>query len=116
MLEVCKKDQETLQINLNNVLEELDSVVNLEELFSVDNGICSAIDAGTKAMKKEKGRERLFSLICMLHVPTEKRLTAPLALTKFARENEILRNEIGCCGGWSFPLLWCHAKNHLHWG
>ena len=61
MLEVCKKYQETLQINLNNVLEELDSVVNLEELFSVDNGICSEIDAGTKAMKKTR-EEKDFSV------------------------------------------------------
>lgn len=117
MLENCKQDQEKLQLKLNNALEEADAIDNLEELFAVNDGICSAINAAHEALKKEKERtkkkkpmegptievlvenEDVFSLICMLRAPNEKRVLAALALMKFARENEILRNEIRSSGG-----------------
>ena len=43
--------------------------------------------------------EDIFSLICMLRAPNEKRLQAALALMDFAKENEALRNEIRSSGG-----------------
>jgi hypothetical protein len=116
-LDACKKDQERLQLKLNNALEEADAIENLEELFSVNDKICSAIEAGNEALKREKSSSKkkkaiegptidllvenkdVFSLICMLRAPNEKRLAAALALMKFARENEILRNEIRSSGG-----------------
>lgn len=119
MLDVCKKDQERLQLKLSNAVEETDAIGNIEELFAVNDGICSAIDAGKEAMKRVKERtkkkksksmqgptiellvenEDVFSLICMLRAPNEKRLAAALALMVFARDNDMLRNEIRSSGG-----------------
>lgn len=117
MLEACKRDQETLQVKLNNALENADGVENLEQLFSANDELVSAINAGKEALQREKKKkqkqkvlegptiellvenEDVFSLICMLRAPTEKRLSAALALMKFAKENDILRNEIRSSGG-----------------
>jgi hypothetical protein len=117
MLEVCKKDQETLQVKLNNALENADGVENLEQLFSANDALVLAINAGKEPLKREKKKkqkqkvldgptiellvqnEDVFSLICMLRAPTEKRLSAALALMKFAKENDQLRNEIRSSGG-----------------
>jgi hypothetical protein len=43
--------------------------------------------------------EDVFSLICMLRAPNEKKVAAAHALMKFARENVVLRNEIRSSGG-----------------
>ncbi|KAL3922924.1 MAG: hypothetical protein SGILL_001946 [Bacillariaceae sp.] len=116
LLDNCKKDQEKLQVKLSTALEEADAIDNLEELFAVNDGICSAIEAGNDALKKEKAKGRkksmegptievlvqnedIFSLICMLRAPNEKRLQAALALMDFAKDNEMLRNEIRSSGG-----------------
>lgn len=117
MLEVCKKDQEKLQLKLNNALENPDGMQNLEQLFTVNDELLSAVNAGKEALKREKKKkqkqkvldgptiellvqnEDVFSLICMLRAPTEKRLSAALALMRFAKENEALRNEIRSSGG-----------------
>jgi hypothetical protein len=116
LLENCKQDQEKLQVKLSTSLEEADTIDNLEELFGVNDGICMAIEAGKDVLKKEKasmGRktmegptidvlvqnEDVFSLICMLRAPNEKRLQAALALMDFAKENEVLRDEIRSSGG-----------------
>jgi len=117
MLEACKKDQEALQLKLNHALEQSDSIENLEELFGVNDGICTAIELGTSAVKRAKERmkkkkkvegptiellvenEDVFSLICMLRAANEKRLEAAIALMKFARDSDRLRNEIRSSGG-----------------
>jgi hypothetical protein len=117
MLDVCKKDQERLQLKLSNAVEETYAIGNIEVLFAVNDGICSAIDAGKEAMKREKEKSKkkkamegptiellvqnqdVFSLICMLRAPNEKRLAAAVALMTFARDNELLRNEIRSSGG-----------------
>ena len=92
-------------MKLSNALEEADAIDNLEELFAVNDGICSAIEAGNDALKRERTSRRrssmegptidvlvqnedIFSLICMLRAPNEKRLQAALALMDFAKENE----------------------------
>jgi hypothetical protein len=117
LLSICIADQETLKRKLSAALEDGDLVDNLEELFSVNDGICSAIEAGEKYLKtatkkttKKKpvegptiellvDNEDVFSLICMLRAQNEKRLAAALALMKFARESEPLRDEIRSSGG-----------------
>jgi len=117
MLEVCKKDQEKLQVKLNNALENPDGMQNLEQLFTVNDELVSAVNAGKEALKREKKKkqkqkvldgptiellvqnEDVFSLICMLRAPTEKRLSAALALMRFAKDNDALRNEIRSSGG-----------------
>lgn len=118
LLSFCKADQEKLRLKLSNALEEADAIDNLEELFAVNDEICSAIDAGNQALEREKGQskkkkkpmdgptiqllvdnEDIFSLICMLRAPNEKRAAAALALMRFARGNEALRNEIRSSGG-----------------
>lgn len=117
LLDNCKSDQEKLQLKLNNALEEADAIENLEELFAVNDGILKAINAAHDVLKREKQKskkkksmegptiellvenEDVFSLICMLRAPNEKRSAAALALMKFARENEVLRNEIRSSGG-----------------
>eukprot|EP00934_Nitzschia_sp_Nitz4_P002509 Nitzschia sp. Nitz4//scaffold39_size137210//43905//51277//NITZ4_003195-RA/size137210-augustus-gene-0.188-mRNA-1//-1//CDS//3329550371//2499//frame0 len=116
LLETCKKDQEKLQLRLNNALEEAEEVENLEELFAVNDGICSAIDAANEALKQAPKKqapeddegpainvlvenEDVFSLICMLRANNERQTIAALALMRFARENEVLRNEIRSSGG-----------------
>jgi hypothetical protein len=117
LLSICIADQETLKRKLSSALEDGDLVDNLEELFSVNDGICSAIEAGEKVLKtatkettKKKflegptiellvDNEDVFSLICMLRAQNEKRLAAALALMKFARESEPLRDEIRSSGG-----------------
>jgi len=118
LLESCHRDQERLQEKLSAALEEADAIENLEELFRVNDGICSAIETGKDTVKREKelakkkkkkvdgptidllvDNEDVFSLICMLRAPNEKRLQAALALMKFAKENEMLRNEIRSSGG-----------------
>ena len=117
MLEACKKDQEALQLKLNHALEQSDSIENLEELFGVNDGICTAIEVGTAALKRAKEKKKkkkkvegptiellvenedVFSLICMLRAANEKRMEAALALMKFARDSDRLRNEIRSSGG-----------------
>ena len=116
LLECCKKDQEKLQVKLSNALEEADAIDNLEELFGLNDEICTAIEAAKDTLKKhkEKGKKRavegptidvlvenqdVFSLICMLRAPNEKRLQAALALMMFAKENNALSNEIRSSGG-----------------
>ena len=117
LLSICIADQETLKRKLSSALEDGNLVDNLEELFSVNDGICSAIEAGEKLLKtatkkttKKKplegptiellvDNEDVFSLICMLRAQNEKRLAAALALMKFARESEPLRDEIRSSGG-----------------
>lgn len=123
MLDTCKVDQERLQLKLSTALEEAGAIDNVEELFAVNDRLCSAIDAGkvalerstnTTAQRKASPRsnsddgpsiellvenEDVFSLICMLRAPNDKKIAAALALMKFARENEILRNEIRSSGG-----------------
>jgi hypothetical protein len=117
LLECCREEQGKLQLRLSTALEETDPVDNLEELFGLNDSICSAIEAGKNALKREKERakkkkimdgptidllvenEDVFSLICMLRAPDEKRLQSALALMKFAKEDEVLRNEIRSSGG-----------------
>ena len=118
LVEICKADQEKLQRKLSQALEESDVDANLEELFALNDGICSAIEAGEQALKRvaepsssrKKSlegptiellveNEDIFSLICMLRAQNEKRLAAALALMKFARESEPLRDEIRSSGG-----------------
>ncbi len=119
LLEMCKADQEKLQLKLSNALEEADAIENLEELFAVNDEICVAINAGNQALEREKmlskkkkkksmdgpaiqllvENEDIFSLICMLRASNEKRIQAALALMRFARGNESLRNEIRSSGG-----------------
>lgn len=134
LLEKCKADQEKLQRKLSNALEEADAIEDLEELFAVNDGICSAIDAGNEALKREKvvqqkkkkksvegptiellvENEDVFSLICMLRAPNEKRTAAAMALMKFARENETLRNEIRSSGGMHSFLTLFRTKGATH--
>jgi hypothetical protein len=121
MLDTCKKDQEKLQEKLNNALENADGIENLEELFAVNDELVSAIDAGKDVLtrtpkksppKKSKQKiiegptinllvqnEDVFSLICMLRAPSEKKYGAALALMNFAKRNDQLRNEIFSSGG-----------------
>lgn len=116
MLEVCKKHQEKLQVKLNNALENPDGTC-LEKLFTANDELVAALKAGNEALKKERKmkekhnfldgptiellvqNEDVFSLICMLRAPTEKRLYAALALMRFAKNNDALRNEIRSSGG-----------------
>ena len=133
LLEKCKADQEKLQLKLSNALEEADAIEDLEELFAVNDGICTAIDAGNEALKKEKAQQKkkkksvdgptivllvenedVFSLICMLRAPNEKRTAAALALMKFARENATLRNEIRSSGGMHSFLTLFRTKGATH--
>jgi hypothetical protein len=135
MLETCKADQEKLQLMLSNALEHADAIDNLEELFSVNDGICSAIEAGNEAMKRAKVQvkqdrkknssagptigllaenEDIFSLICMLRAPNDKRVEAAFALMKFARENARLRNEIRSSGGMHSFLTLVRTKGSSH--
>ena len=121
LLTVCKKDQEELQQQLNSALEDADFGGNLEELFALNDGIVSAIDAGEKALKNKVPQppqparqkssveepsidllvenEDIFSLICMLRSSDGRKLASALALMKFARDSEPLRNEIRSSGG-----------------
>ena len=117
MLDACKADQEKLQRKLSTALEEADAIENLEELFAVNDTICSAINAGNEALKRTRPKpqknnssegptikvlvenEDIFSLICMLRAPSDKRMESAISLMKFARENETLRNEIRSSGG-----------------
>jgi len=118
LIEYCKKDQENLQGKLSTVLEE-DAIAtdHLEELFGVNDEICAAMEAGKDALKREKERKKLkklvegptielleenkdvFSLICMLRAPNEKRMQAALALMKFAKDDQALSDEIISSGG-----------------
>jgi hypothetical protein len=117
LLDCCKQDQTKLQVRLSTALEEPDPVDNLEELFGLNDAICSAIEAARNALKRDKERTRkkqitdgptigllvenqdVFSLICMLRAPNEKRLQSALALMKFAKEDQALSNEIRSSGG-----------------
>jgi len=118
LLERCKNDQEMLQGKLSEVLEEgTDATGHLMELVSISDEICAAIEAGEGALKREKERMRkntiaegptielleenrdVFSLICMLRAPTEKRMQAALALMKFAKDDQVLTDEIISSGG-----------------
>jgi SPRY domain len=116
LLDQCQKDQQQLQVNLSTALEEADAIDNLEELFAVNDEICTAIEAGKTVLKREKGKgetksfdgptievlvenQDIFSLICMLRVTNEKRLQAALALMTFAKSDPVLSNEIRSSGG-----------------
>jgi uncharacterized membrane protein YbaN (DUF454 family) len=118
LVEYCKEDKEMLQVKLSEVLEEdADTTDKLMELFSISEEICAAIDAGEDALKLERERTKkkkvaegptielleenrdVFSLICMLRAPNEKRMQAALALIKFAKEDQVLRDEIISSGG-----------------
>lgn len=119
LMECCKKDQETLQGKLSEALEE-EAVATahlMEQLISLSDEICAAIEAGEDALKCEKERTKkkkvaegptielleenrdVFSLICMLRAPNEKRMQAALALMKFAKDDQVLRDEIISSGG-----------------
>jgi hypothetical protein len=118
LMECCKQDQETLQGKLSAVLEE-DAIGkdNLEELFGINDEICAAMEAGKDALKREKEpmkkkkavegptielleeNKDVFSLICMLRAPNEKRMQAALALMKFAKDDQALSDEIISSGG-----------------
>eukprot|EP00980_Cylindrotheca_fusiformis_P029822 scaffold23911_cov127-Cylindrotheca_fusiformis.AAC.2 len=129
LLELCRKDQQTLQVKLNNALENANGVENLEQLFSANDELVAAIDLGNDALKREKRKkqkqkvidgptiellvqnEDVFSLICMLRAPTEKKLSAALALMQFAKENEMLRNEIRSSGGMHSFLTLYRGRN-----
>ena len=117
MLEVCKVDQERLQLKLNNAFEGSGGSENVEELLAINDGICNAIENGKDALKRIKEKKKknrsvegptidvlvqnqdVFSLICMLRAPSEKKMAAALALMQFARDDEMLRNEIQTNGG-----------------
>jgi hypothetical protein len=118
MVNLCQVDQEKLQLLLSNALEESAAIDNLEEHFAVNDRLCSAIENGKTALERSKPQlerrrstedgptiellvdnEDVFSLICMLRASNEKKVLAAFALMKFARENEMLRNEIRSSGG-----------------
>jgi hypothetical protein len=119
LMECCKKNQETLKENISKLLEEEDAVAtcHLMELVSISDEICAAIQAGEDALEREKERTKkkkiaegptielleenrdVFSLICMLRAPSEKRMQAAMALMKFAKEDQLLRDEIISSGG-----------------
>jgi hypothetical protein len=119
LMECCKKNQETLKENLSKVLEEEAAVAtnHLMELVSISDEICAAIEAGEDALEREKERTKkkkvaegptielleenrdVFSLICMLRAPSEKRMQAAMALMKFAKDDQLLRDEIISSGG-----------------
>ncbi|KAG7364310.1 NACHT domain containing protein [Nitzschia inconspicua] len=115
LLDQCNKDQQQLQMKLNTALEESVTVDNLEELFAVNDTICSAIEAGKSVLKRDRGKKKkffdgptvdvlvenqdIFSLICTLRATGEQRLRAALALMNFAKNDPLLRNEIRSSGG-----------------
>ena len=115
-MEYCKKDQKALEGKLCNVLDEENADLTME-LVRMNDEICIAIEAGKDALKLkmertkkkktaegptiellEKNRD-VFSLICMLRAPNEKRMQAALALMKFAKGDGALREEIISSGG-----------------
>lgn len=119
LMECCKRNQETLKENLSKVLEEEAAIAtnHLMELVSISDEICAAIEAGEDALEREKERTKkkkvaegptiklleenrdVFSLICMLRAPSEKRMQAAMALMKFAKDDQLLRDEIISSGG-----------------
>jgi hypothetical protein len=114
LLDLCTKDQQQLQVKLSTVLEEADAIENLEELFGVNDNICSAIVAGKAVLKRGKEKEKvvdgptiqvlvenqdIFSLICMLRATNVNRLQAALALMSFAKDDPVLSDEIRSSGG-----------------
>lgn len=129
LLERCKSDQTSLQTKLESALEDPNIGTNLELIFSVNEELLNAIAKGKEIYKSEKKKrkkkkaiegpsiellvvnEDVFSLICMLRAPSEKRLAASLALMKFAKENAMLRNEIRSSGGMHSFLTLFRGKN-----
>ena len=118
IMESCKQDQETLQGKLRKVLEEdTDATGHIEDLFALNEEILAAMEAGKDTLKREKERTKrkkaaegptidileenkdVFSLICMLRAPNEKRMQAALALMKFSKEDQVLSDEIISSGG-----------------
>eukprot|EP00536_Pseudo-nitzschia_multiseries_P005081 jgi/Psemu1/318558/estExt_fgenesh1_pm.C_920001 len=118
LMESCANDQETLQGKLRKVLEEdVDAAGHIQELVQLNEEILTAMEAGKVALKREKERIKrtkvaegptiyfleenkdVFSLICMLRAPNEKRMQAALALMKFAKDDEVLSHEIISSGG-----------------
>ena len=118
LTECCKKYQVTLQGKLSEFFQEnTDATDHLMELFGLSDEICAAIEAGEEALKCEEERTKkkkvaegptielleanrdVFSLICMLRAANEKRMLAALALMRFAKDDQVLRNEIISSGG-----------------
>ena len=117
LVELCISDADKLERELEAKLTDesaSDKVVTLLELISEIN---DAIDTGKRSLKRAKESSKskpqsegptiellvqnqdVFSLTCMLRAQNEKRLAAALALMKFARESDSLRDEIRSLGG-----------------
>ena len=120
LMEYCKKYQAMLEEKLSDFFQENSDATETDhvvELLTLSDEIASAIDAGNEALKCEEERTKkkmaaegptiellkanrdVFSLICMLRAASEKRMLAALALMKFAKEDQVLRNEIISSGG-----------------
>ena len=118
LIDCCKNYQTMLQGKLSEFFQEnTDATDHHMELFGLSDDICSAIEAGEKALKREEEKTQktkvaegptielleanrdVFSLICMLRAANEKRMLAALALMRFAKDDQALRNEIISSGG-----------------
>jgi len=54
LIGLCKIDQTRLQQKLSNAFEESDSIQNIEELFALNDEICSAIEVGHGVVRNNK--------------------------------------------------------------